>query len=67
MIHQPTPAQRDAVTRRYQAAQAYERARQICRENSRYGLATWTDRDNVHAAEVAYDQATQRVGAVRAR
>jgi hypothetical protein len=66
MIHQPTPAQRDAVARRYSAAQDLERARQICRENSRYGYATWRDRDNVHDADVAYDQATEQIRVVKA-
>lgn len=66
MIHQPTPAQRDAVERRYRAAQQYEQARQIARENGRYGLATGTDRDTVHQAEVAYDQATAHIGVVKA-
>jgi hypothetical protein len=54
---QPTPAVRAAMQRRYDAAQALERTRQIARENSRYGRATGTDMHAVQQAEHEYDLA----------
>lgn len=54
-----TPAQRAAVSRRYQAAEALERARQIAREASRYGLATKRHSDAVAQAEQDYQLETE--------
>lgn len=59
-----TPAQRDALTRRYQAAETLERARQTAREADRYGLLTGAHIDAVAAAEAAYDQHTKHAQAV---
>jgi hypothetical protein len=54
-----TPAQVDAMQRRQAAAEALERARQIVRENARYGVPVTNQHyDAVRAAERDYDQAS---------
>lgn len=51
------------AARRFKAAQALERARQVVRENLRYGYpVTKQHGDAIHAAELAYDQATKLAG-----
>lgn len=54
---QPTPAQRAAMQRRYNAAQTLERARQIVREAAPFGLITQQHVEAVHQAELEYDSA----------
>lgn len=54
-----TPAQRAAVSRRYRAAEALERARQIAREAGRYGLATKQHSDAIAQAEQDYQLETE--------
>lgn len=55
---QITPAQQAAIDR-FRAAENLERARQIYRENDRYGIPLTTrDMQAVQAAELAYDRAT---------
>jgi hypothetical protein len=58
-----TPLQRAALTRRYRAAANLELTRQQVRELACYGRATERDRDSVHRADVAYNEATRAVSA----
>lgn len=58
-----TPAQRDAMARRLDAAENLERARQVIRENNRYGYpVTVAHREALHAADLAYDRETRLAG-----
>jgi hypothetical protein len=55
------------TTERYYAAVDLERAKQIARENGRYGRGTPRDLALVQNAERAYDRATNRSYAPRQR
>jgi hypothetical protein len=59
---QLSPAQREALQRRYDAAQNLERAGQIAREAVRYGKPSKQHADALNAAEVAYKRETILAG-----
>jgi hypothetical protein len=62
-----TPIQRAAAMRRFLAAEDLERARQVIRENQRYGYPISKPHgDAVHQAEQAYDEATRAAKVVLA-
>jgi hypothetical protein len=64
---QLSPAQREALQRRYDAAQNLERAGQIAREAVRYGKPSRQYADAIRDAELVYDQATVLAGWAVAR
>jgi hypothetical protein len=64
---QYTPDQREAMARRQRAAKRLEVARQVIRENHRYGYpVTQQHYEAVRAADIAYNRSTAYARSVAA-